>query len=85
MATACIFCSIIRGEIPSFRVLEDDLCVAFLDTHPVFPGHTLLVPRVHHETLGDLPADLIAPFFATASASRGSWRAPSGPTGASSP
>jgi|ERR1700722_8350470 histidine triad (HIT) family protein len=63
MTSACVFCAIVEGTIPAFRVLEDDVCIAFLDTRPLFPGHTLLVPRVHYETLGDLPAALVAPFF----------------------
>ena len=40
--------------------------MAFLDARPVFPVHCLLVPRAHHETLSDLPADLVEPVFATA-------------------
>ncbi len=44
-------------------MLDDDVCLAFLDVRPVFHGHTLLVPRVHHETLADLPPELIEPFF----------------------
>jgi histidine triad (HIT) family protein len=47
-------------------VLEDDSFVAFLDHRPLFPGHCLLVPRAHHETLGDLPARLVAPLFLNA-------------------
>ena len=47
-------------------VLEDGIAFAFLDFRPVFPGHCLLVPRDHHETLGDLPGDLVGPLFATA-------------------
>ena len=45
---------------------SDDHTVAFLDSRPVFPGHTLLVPRDHHETLGDVPPDLLTPVFAAA-------------------
>jgi histidine triad (HIT) family protein len=63
---SCVFCAIIRGEVPAFRVLEDETCIAFLDARPVFHGHTLLVPRVHYETLGDLPAELLSPVFANA-------------------
>ena len=66
MATDCTFCKIIAGDIPALRVLEDDVSIAFLDTRPLFPGHTLLVPRVHYETLPDLPPELLAPFFANA-------------------
>jgi histidine triad (HIT) family protein len=63
---ACLFCSIARGERPAHRVLEDEACIAFLDHRPLFPGHTLLVPRAHHETLADLPRELLAPLFANA-------------------
>lgn len=47
-------------------VFEDDACAAFLDVRPLFHGHTLLVPRAHHETLADLPPDLVQPFFTRA-------------------
>lgn len=60
----CAFCAIVAGERPAHRVLDDEVAVAFLDIRPLFPGHTLVVPRDHHETLADLPADLLAPFFA---------------------
>ncbi len=66
MAGPCPFCRIVAGEAPAFLVLEDDCCTAFLDTKPLFPGHTLLVPRAHHETLVDLPPQLVAPLFETA-------------------
>lgn len=55
MGQDCLFCRIIRGEIPSARVLETDRAVAFLDVAPVNLGHVLLVPRSHHESLLDLP------------------------------
>jgi histidine triad (HIT) family protein len=45
-------------------VLDDDEVLAFLDVRPVFPGHVLVVPKVHHETLADLPPDLLGPLFA---------------------
>ena len=45
-------------------VYEDDVVIAFLDHRPVFLGHTLVAPRAHIETLADLPADLLEPFFA---------------------
>ncbi len=47
-------------------VLDDERFVAFLDTRPLFPGHTLVVPRAHHETLVDLPEALVGPFFSRA-------------------
>jgi len=62
----CTFCKITRGELQSYLVFEDEISLAFLDHRPVFPGHCLLVPKEHHETLADLPADLIAPLFANA-------------------
>jgi histidine triad (HIT) family protein len=65
-AAGCVFCRIVRGEAESYRVLEDELTLAFLDTRPLFPGHCLVIPRVHHETLPDLPADLLAPVMASA-------------------
>jgi histidine triad (HIT) family protein len=60
---ACTFCSIVAGRLPASIVLEDDLSVAFLDTRPLFHGHTLLVPRAHVETLPDLPAPDVGPLF----------------------
>ena len=60
---ACVFCSIVSGDTPAHLVLDDPVAVGFLDTRPLFPGHVLLVPREHHETLTDLPPELVAPFF----------------------
>lgn len=60
----CVFCQIVRGEIPAERIAESASCLAFLDARPVFPGHVLVVPSAHLETLGDLPATAIEPFFA---------------------
>jgi len=56
----CIFCKIVRGELPSARVLETEEVVAFLDINPLNPGHTLLVPRAHHAHLAVLPEELAA-------------------------
>lgn len=66
MAKACAFCGIIAGAAPAHVVLDDGPCTAFLDARPLFPGHTLLVPDVHHETLTDLPLELVEPLFASA-------------------
>ena len=63
-AASCKFCQIARGELPSLVVFEDDVSLAFLDNRPLFIGHTLLVPKQHIETLEDLPAEAIGPFFA---------------------
>lgn len=62
----CIFCRIIAGELTAPIVFEDEETMAFLDHRPVFPGHCLLVPRDHFETLTDLPGDLVTPFFTNA-------------------
>jgi len=64
--TACAFCRILGRETEARIVMEDEVSLAFLDHRPVFPGHCLLVPKQHHETLTDLPAELIAPLFAAA-------------------
>lgn len=60
---SCLFCKIASGELAARIVFEDDDCLAFLDHRPVFPGHCLLVPKQHYETLIDLPANLIEPVF----------------------
>ncbi len=62
----CIFCRIIAGELPATIVFADQTSIAFLDHRPVFPGHCLLAPRQHFETLGDLPAHQVASFFKNA-------------------
>jgi histidine triad (HIT) family protein len=62
----CKFCQIASEEVSSFVVFEDAISLAFLDYRPLFPGHTLLIPKQHYETLADLPADLIGPFFGNA-------------------
>jgi len=59
----CVFCSIVAGDVPAHLVVSDEHTVAFLDTRPVFPGHVLLVPRDHYETLTDLPGSLVRPLF----------------------
>ena len=59
----CPFCAIVAGDVPATRVLEDDGFVAFLDVRPLFPGHTLVVPRPHVEVLTDLPAGDVGPLF----------------------
>jgi histidine triad (HIT) family protein len=63
---ACLFCQIVRGDVPSHTVFEDEVSLAFLDHRPLFPGHCLLVPKSHYDTLIELPAALIAPLFANA-------------------
>jgi histidine triad (HIT) family protein len=55
MMQETIFTKIIKGEIPSHKVYEDDLTLAFLDIHPVQPGHTLVIPKKQIEFVWDLP------------------------------
>jgi histidine triad (HIT) family protein len=62
----CAFCRIVGGEVDAHVVLDDDETLAFLDHRPLFPGHVLLVPRAHIETLTDLPDELVSPFFSNA-------------------
>jgi len=62
----CLFCGIVAGRQPGFVVLDEPDVVAFLDVKPLFPGHTLLVPRRHVEVLADLPTELLGPYFAAA-------------------
>jgi len=59
----CLFCQIAAEAVPAVSVFEDAVSMAFLDHRPIFPGHCLLVPRQHYETLGDLPTRLVGPFF----------------------
>lgn len=66
MELTCKFCRIISGELPRFEVWEGAATFAFLDHRPLFPGHCLLVPKVHHATLTDLPTELLPPVFAAA-------------------
>src|ERR1044071_6419261 len=62
----CLFCRIVSGEVPAVVVFEDKNTLAFLDHRPLFPGHTLLVPREHYETLTDLPVKQVGPLFENA-------------------
>jgi histidine triad (HIT) family protein len=62
----CLFCRIAAGEQDAEIVYEDEHSLAFLDHRPLFPGHSLLIPRSHVLTLADLPAELLEPFFAAA-------------------
>lgn len=59
MAEDCIFCKIVRGDIPAQKVLENEHCVAFKDINPIAPTHVLIVPRQHIPTLNDLNADTV--------------------------
>jgi histidine triad (HIT) family protein len=66
VAADCLFCQIVSGEVEAEIVLDEELVVGFLDSRPVFKGHTLLVTRTHVDTFLDLPEQLVTPFFMTA-------------------
>jgi histidine triad (HIT) family protein len=53
--TDCIFCKIVRGEIPCHKVYEDDKFLAFLDINPQSPGHTQVIPKEHYRWVWDTP------------------------------
>lgn len=54
----CIFCKIVDGNIPSMKVYEDDLVLAYLDINPDSDGHTLIIPKKHYKDINDIPANL---------------------------
>ncbi|KAF2813696.1 HIT-like protein [Mytilinidion resinicola] len=57
MAAACIFCKIIKGDIPSMKIFESDKTFAFLDISPLSKGHALVIPKFHGAKLHDIPDD----------------------------
>jgi len=64
--TECKFCRIAAHDLASAVVFEDKISLAFLDHRPLFPGHLLLIPKGHVETLDELPRDQLAGFFGNA-------------------
>ncbi|MFW9794183.1 MAG: HIT family protein [Candidatus Thorarchaeota archaeon] len=56
----CIFCKIVRGEMPSSIIFEDDTCMAFMDVFPVSDGHSLLIPKKHYVNMFDVDPDVVA-------------------------
>ena len=64
MTNDCIFCAIAAGEIPSFKVYEDDLVVAYLDINPFTKGHTLVIPKAHSQDLLETPDETLAAIIA---------------------
>jgi histidine triad (HIT) family protein len=61
--SGCVFCRIVEGDLASPLIFEDESTLGFLDHRPLFPGHVLLIPKKHYETLADLPVSLIEHFF----------------------
>jgi histidine triad (HIT) family protein len=62
----CVFCRILDGQLPASFVYRDERCAAFLDIQPVNPGHLLVVPRTHYESLEDIPHTLATHLFEVA-------------------
>jgi histidine triad (HIT) family protein len=62
-AKGCVFCDIVQGKAAAAVVFEDEVAMAFLDHRPLLPGHCLLVPKSHVETLPELPAEIVASLF----------------------
>lgn len=56
----CIFCKIVTGQLPSYKIYEDEKVFAFLDIGPLSQGHTLVVPKAHFEKFHECPAELLA-------------------------
>ena len=51
----CVFCDIVAGRLPSYKVYEDHDILAFLDINPLAPGHTLVIPKKHYVDIFDIP------------------------------
>jgi histidine triad (HIT) family protein len=62
----CVFCAIAAGTVEAEIVHSDERTIAFLDHRPLFPGHVLLIPRDHHETIEDLHEGMLEPLFSRA-------------------
>ncbi len=55
----CLFCKIINGEVPTYKLYEDDEVIVIMDAYPNVDGHTLIIPKKHYDTFMDLPDDLV--------------------------
>lgn len=55
----CIFCKIVKGDIPSYKIYENDYVIAFLDINPLSKGHTLVLTKDHYENIHDIPESLL--------------------------
>ncbi|PUZ44408.1 hypothetical protein GQ55_8G088900 [Panicum hallii var. hallii] len=59
-SAGCVFCRIISGEAPAYKVYEDDVCLCILDSHPLAPGHSLIIPKHHFPSLEATPPPVVA-------------------------
>ena len=55
----CLFCKIVNGEVPSYKLYEDELVIVIMDAYPNVDGHTLIIPKKHYDTFMDLPDELV--------------------------
>jgi histidine triad (HIT) family protein len=62
---SCLFCKIIKGEIPSMKVYEDEDTLAFLDIKPINPGHTLVIPKAHYANVIETPEEVLVKMMRT--------------------
>lgn len=53
----CIFCRLVAGELPAYKIYEDEKVLAFLDIYPISPGHSLVIPKTHYPNLETIPAE----------------------------
>ena len=65
MSEDCIFCKIVSGRADAVKVFEDSQSLAFLDIHPLNPGHTLVIPKKHYPSMVEMPADEVGNVFAS--------------------
>ena len=59
----CIFCKIVAGEVPSYKVCENEGAMAFMDIHPISLGQVVVVPKEHHSDIVDLPENRVETLF----------------------
>ena len=66
MNNDCLFCKIVSGDIPSYKIYEDEIVIAFLDINPDSNGHTLIIPKKHYLDMDDIPLDTLNHIFKVA-------------------
>ena len=77
----CIFCKIVKGEIPCFKVYEDEKVFAFEDINPISEGHTLIIPKTHAENLCEIPEDYLTAIHLASKKIAGAMKKALKPTG----
>ncbi|WP_419797189.1 MAG: HIT family protein [Terasakiella sp.] len=65
LADDCIFCKILRGEVPSLKVYEDEQTYAFMDINPANPGHVLVIPKYHAANIFEIPSEWLSACMVT--------------------